>query len=292
MGKKVLTASEAFDLRQVLHVAALDALMASRRWEPGELIFQGGTSLHLVHGSPRMSEDLDFMVDDALKLDSIATFMQKRMQADTSILLPNGSDLSVVKSKGDSRNPHAFVIKVGGANMIGGVRVKIELWKTPASVLRRVGVSAVPIKTVGALKRGAATLVPTADVAEIYADKVVALAARPYLKSRDVFDLFWLQRNHGCKGISEDDLTVRLGIYPNETLDQWLDGALRRRDALPNHLTQIDKDLREWLPSYWPLRQQDVEEMVSCAILSLDQGIDVMKSLADQSIKPVVRPKG
>jgi hypothetical protein len=50
MPKRHLTAAEAFDLRQALHVATLDALMASRRWEPGDLAFQGGTSLHLVHG--------------------------------------------------------------------------------------------------------------------------------------------------------------------------------------------------------------------------------------------------
>lgn len=61
MPKRQISASEAFDLRQALHVATLDALMASRRWEPGDLVFQGGTSLHLAHGSPRFSEDLDFL---------------------------------------------------------------------------------------------------------------------------------------------------------------------------------------------------------------------------------------
>lgn len=72
MPKRHLTAAEAFDLRQALHVATLDALMASRRWEPGDLAFQGGTSLHLVHGSPRFSEDLDFLVNSSLKLNSIS----------------------------------------------------------------------------------------------------------------------------------------------------------------------------------------------------------------------------
>lgn len=58
MAKRPMRPEQAFDLRQALHVATLDALLASRRWEPGELLFQGGTSLHLAHGSPRFSEDL------------------------------------------------------------------------------------------------------------------------------------------------------------------------------------------------------------------------------------------
>ena len=57
MPKRRLTPAQAFDLRQALHVGTLDALMGSRRWEPGDLVFQGGTSLHLAYGSPRYSEN-------------------------------------------------------------------------------------------------------------------------------------------------------------------------------------------------------------------------------------------
>ncbi len=72
MPKRRLTPTEAFDLRQALHVATLDALMASRRWEPADLAFQGGASLHLAHGSPRYSEDLHFLVDASLNLLALA----------------------------------------------------------------------------------------------------------------------------------------------------------------------------------------------------------------------------
>ncbi len=72
MPKRRLTPTEAFDLRQALHVATLDALMASRRWEPADLAFQGGASLHLAHGSPRYSEDLHFLVDASLNLQALA----------------------------------------------------------------------------------------------------------------------------------------------------------------------------------------------------------------------------
>ena len=67
---------DAFDLRQALHVATWDASMAARRWEPGDLVFQGGTCLHLAHGSPRFSEDLDFLINARLKLDSLSEAVQ------------------------------------------------------------------------------------------------------------------------------------------------------------------------------------------------------------------------
>ena len=37
--KTTLTAAQQLELRQALHVAVLEALLASRRWQPGELIF-------------------------------------------------------------------------------------------------------------------------------------------------------------------------------------------------------------------------------------------------------------
>ena len=79
MAKRTLSAAEAFDLRQALHVSVLEALLASRRWEPGDLIFQGGTSLHLAHGSPRYSEDLDFLVKSTLDLRATGTSIQARL---------------------------------------------------------------------------------------------------------------------------------------------------------------------------------------------------------------------
>jgi Nucleotidyl transferase AbiEii toxin, Type IV TA system len=66
--KRVLLPQEQALLRETLQMSAISALMNARRWEPGDIVFQGGTSLHLAHGSARFSEDLDFMVRDDLPL--------------------------------------------------------------------------------------------------------------------------------------------------------------------------------------------------------------------------------
>lgn len=277
MAKRKLTVGEEFDLRQALHVAVLDALMVSRRWQPGELIFQGGTSLHLAHSSPRFSEDLDFLVNESLNLQALDRTMQSRLS--TLAWLPPDMTLTVSKAK-EARNPHSFVVKLAGVSVIGGVRVKVELWQTPADAMSPVGVSVVPVKLVQGPAAGMQTFVPAANVAEIYADKVFALAARLYLKPRDVFDLYWMERQSGAAyACSLDDLRVRLATYPNETPTGWLEKAEVRRVELQSAGAAITADLKRWLPSSWPLDKDSVTEMIATATHVLDQGVDLMQEI-------------
>ncbi|WP_298595198.1 nucleotidyl transferase AbiEii/AbiGii toxin family protein [uncultured Zoogloea sp.] len=276
MAKRQLTATEAFDLRQALHVATLDALMASRRWEPGDLVFQGGTSLHLAHGSPRFSEDLDFLVNSALKLDSIGDAMQARLEGTT--WLPGDTRLTVGKAK-DGHNPHAFVVSIGGPDVIGAVRVKVEMWQTEETALSAVKAVVAPVKLARGPAAGMQTFVPTADLPEIYADKVFALAARPYLKPRDVFDLHWLGTHSGLRECSVDDLRVRLATYPNETPSAWLEKAFARRMELREAGDAIATDLKRWLPSSWPITGASAKEMTQTAVQAIEQGIDMMREI-------------
>lgn len=276
MAKRQLTAAEAFDLRQALHVATLDALMASRRWEPGDLVFQGGTSLHLAHGSPRFSEDLDFLVNSALRLDVIASTMQARLEG--TAWLPVDTRLTVGKAR-DRHNPHAFTVSIGGPDVIGAVRVKVEMWQTEGGALSAVKAVVAPIKLARGPAAGMQTFVPTSDLSEIHADKVFALAARPYLKPRDVFDLHWLAGHSGLRECSVDALRVRLATYPNETPSAWLEKAFARRRELLEAGDAIATDLKRWLPSSWPLTQASVKDMTQAAVQAIDQGIGIMRQI-------------
>lgn len=277
MAKRPLTAAEAFDLRQALHVATLEALMASRRWEPGDLVFQGGTSLHLAHGSPRFSEDLGFLVNASLRLDAISQAVHARLV--NVRWLPAGTTLSVSKAR-DGRNPHAFVVGIGGPGVIGAVRVKVKLWQAKAAALAAVKVVVTPVRTASGPAAGMQAFVPTAELSEIFADKVFALAARPYLKPRDVFDLQWLATHGGAHPCSADDLRVRLATYPNETPSAWLDKAAKRRAELAAATVAITQDLRRWLPSSWPVTEAATNEMVATAVQALEQGMGVMRDIA------------
>jgi predicted nucleotidyltransferase component of viral defense system len=277
MAKRQLTATEAFDLRQALHVATLDALMASRRWAPGDLIFQGGTSLHLTHGSPRYSEDLDFLVNSSLKLGAIGDAIQARLAG--TAWVPTDTGISVSRAK-DGRNPHAFVVAIGGPDVIGSVRVKVELWQTDEKAMAAVKVVVAPVRLASGPAAGMQTFVPTADLSEIFADKVFALAARPHLKPRDVFDLHWLTMHGGIRACSTDDMRVRLATYPNETPGAWLGKAFDRRQELLTSVAGITRDLKRWLPSTWPLDEANVKAMVATSMTALEQGMALMREIA------------
>lgn len=277
MPKRSLSPAEAFELRQALHLCTLDALMGARRWEAGELIFQGGTSLHLSHGSPRFSEDLDFLVRRDLKVETLRTQLQARLEAQPWI--PRDLHLQVKAAKHD-HNPVTFVVALSGEDVIGAVRVKLELWKTAPEAIAGVQASVAPVRLISGPAAGATAHVPTAELEEIYADKVFALAARSHLKPRDVFDLHWLVKSaRVLPTVDPEAMRVRFATYPNTTHAMWRDAALARIKVLQNSVREIQTDLQRWLPSTIPLSLRDVVEMVANSAGALDEGLAALEAL-------------
>jgi predicted nucleotidyltransferase component of viral defense system len=281
--KRSLTAEDQQHFRAILQSATLSALMDSRRWQPGELAFQGGTCLHLAHGSARFSEDLDFMVRGGLSLQGLSKEVQRRLQ-----LLPGvPADMAVtVAPSREPRNPHAFMVTLGGPNVIGSAKVKIELWQTNAAALNslKLVVRAIPSPT------GNQAFVPTLTLAEIFADKVYALGARERLKARDIFDLWWLCEQK-TMAVDADSLCTRLDIYPGanmnraQTAHKWLAAAqLRLADlrAAPTAAT-VAADLKRWLPSSWKMDAAVAATMISVSVQKLVEGVLVMTARFPQS---------
>lgn len=280
MSKIHLTAADQFRLRNVLQAATLAALMDSRRWEPGDLAFQGGTCLHLAHGSARFSEDLDFMVRGGLSLDGLAAEVGRRLRLPPDV--PAGLQLSVAPSR-SGRNPHAFTVTLSGPDVIGSAKVKIELWQTDAQVLRDIRIMVSTIST------GAATTayVPSETLDEILADKVYALGARERMKPRDVFDVWWLfNRTPVAPTLSSAALVTRLSIYPRgeprHTAMAWLSNAGLQLGLLrlPATAAGVALDLRRWLPSSWPMTDASAGEMLAVSARELHNGIGIIERVA------------
>lgn len=278
MPKRVLTPSDALELRQALQLCTLDALMSARRWGTQDLVFQGGTSLHLAHGSPRFSEDLDFLC----RRDIDPVQMQKHLQAtiEAQPWLPRDMAVTVKSAKPD-HNPVSLSVVLGGPDVVGAVRVKLELWKTPASALANMRSFVAPVRVLSGPAAGAYTHVPTAEIGEIYADKVFALAARDRLKPRDVFDLHYIaQSARQLPTVTAEAMAVRFETYPNMTYEAWEDAALRRRDELSDSVHSIYEDLKRWVPKSIPLSVRDVVHMVATSAGGLTEGLDALHELA------------
>jgi predicted nucleotidyltransferase component of viral defense system len=287
--KRSLTPQSHDRLRSILQTATLAALMNSRRWEPGDLAFQGGTSLHLAYGSARFSEDLDFMVRGGLSLTGIAKAVQQQLRLPADI--PADLHLAVSASK-DERNPHAFAVTLSGPQVLGSVKVKVELWQASAGALKSLRL----VVTTLSSPSGQA-FVPTLTLPEIFADKVYALGARNRVKARDVFDLWWLSEKEKFE-VTESALRTRLAIYPvpsgnlGETARQWLtNAALRLGDLLtPGAAIWVADDLKRWLPSSWPIDDAAAGKMLAVAIKNLTDGLQTMQAIAMEFTAPTSAP--
>jgi predicted nucleotidyltransferase component of viral defense system len=281
--KRVLGAQELFDLRATLQGATIAALLDSRRWEPGEIAFQGGTCLHLAHGSVRFSEDLDFLIRGGLSLSALAQAVKQRLRLPSSV----ASDLQVFVEPGrDERNPHQFDVVLRSDAVIGSARVKVELWQTPADALK-----ALQIKVCTVRHPAGQAFVPSLTLQEVFADKVFALGARSRIKARDIFDLWWLQSQERVEPrVEASALRTRLRIYPApsgqeiDALARWLDGAQARQSDLRSEsaLKVIQADLKRWLPSHWDLSDAAVSGMLERSDGALAQGIEVMRQLESE----------
>jgi predicted nucleotidyltransferase component of viral defense system len=277
--KRVLSPQHQLLLREVLQTATLAALMDSRRWEPGDIAFQGGTSLHLAHGSARFSEDLDFMVRGGLSLDGLSKQVQKKLRLPPDI----PSDLRVTVTPGkDHRNPHMFYVTLSGPQVLGSAKVKVELWRAQADALQSLRLK---ISTV--TSPAGQAFVPTLTLSEIFADKVYALGARARIKPRDVFDLWWLCEKEKPQ-LTAQALHTRLEIYPvpsgitQDTATVWLANAAQRLQELkaPHAAQDIAGDLKRWLPSSWPMHEQTAAPMLAVSITQLQAGMALMQGLA------------
>ena len=281
MSKRSLPVEDQQRLREILHTATIAALMDSRRWQPGDLAFQGGTSLHLAHGSARFSEDLDFMVRGGLSLAGLSKQVQQKLRLPTDV--PADLNLSVSTAK-DQRNPHVFYVTLSGPLVLGSAKVKVELWQTPALALRSL---ALKISTV--YSSAGQAFVPTLTLAEIFADKVYALGARARIKPRDIFDLSWLAERE-TQTLTIEALRTRLEIYPadsgvvSDTASAWLANAELRCVDLKAATAGRDVaiDLKRWLPSSWPMNEKTATAMLQHAITQLEAGMKLMRDLVPE----------
>lgn len=277
MIKRTLSPDDQFRLRQDLQRATIAALMQSRRWEPGDIAFQGGTCLSLVHGSIRFSEDLDFMIRGGLSVAGLAKEVGLRMDLGTR--MPEDMQIHISTGRPD-RNPHAFEVVLTGPEVIGSARVKVELWQTEAQALGKL---TLVVHSIDA-PSGNPAIVPALSHEEILADKVYALGARERLKPRDVYDLWWLNTGERSTLLDPAKLARRLEIYPqgdvSATAVSWLVTARARLQALAaNGIAQaVGADLRRWLPSSVRLDTEVAGAMVQASIEALSNGIQMLEA--------------
>lgn len=234
-------------LKEILQELVLYALWRNDFFE--RAAFQGGTSLRILHGLPRFSEDMDFILmepDERFSWRAVTAGIEQ-------VLLEFGVVIELADSRQTQGAVRQTMVKddsLAGLLQLGfrdgaprrKLRVKLEIdTNPPAGSGWERHFPDFPTDF----------MVVSQDLPSNFALKLHALLCRPYLKGRDWFDFLWY---------------VRRGVAPNlahlgHALDQYGPWAGRGVDAdegwlttaLTRHIGNVD----------WDAAAADVEPFLS-----------------------------
>jgi predicted nucleotidyltransferase component of viral defense system len=165
-----------------------------------ELIFQGGTALRWCYGGSRFSEDLDFVTP--LTADAVRTKLKRMFNAVEREMIPHfGPGALTLSDKTTRPDTLKLVVDYRPTASREKISVKLEFEGIRRECLPETGkhvLSALPavsfLISAGAFRVPRPNAVLVAETPpEILSDKIRALLERPYLKGRDLFDLWYLR---------------------------------------------------------------------------------------------------
>lgn len=215
-----------------------------------KLTFQGGTSLRLCYGAPRLSEDLGFVGDQEF---ATASLMKMKNCLEKYLGGRYGLEILVKEPKEMASLPEYQHIKVDKWQIsvttapakkdIPKQRIKIEVVNVPAY-------SRIPQplrQNYEFLPDGYGdTLIMVETLDEIMADKLISLiSCQRYVRYRDIWDLRWLKQQ-GAK-INAEYILAKIKDYKER-------GYLRKLKKTVNRLDEIvrSKEFRDEMSRFIP----------------------------------------
>lgn len=173
---------------EVLHLAILEGIFS--RTESAPVVFQGGTAIHLLHGGYRFSEDLDFAGAN-LTWTAAETLIAKAkpdIEKVVTQFLGSGQHSWRFPAEKKARKIYAAWYVFQPTQQSQKYRVKIELANYPVYHPQPLTLRS----ELDILQRR--MLVQGLETPELLAEKLAAVFGRPYLKGRDLFDIWYLKK--------------------------------------------------------------------------------------------------
>lgn len=163
------------------------------------LTFQGGTSLRLCYGAPRLSEDLDFVGGRdftsqqlmAIK-NCIEHYISKRYELEVTVKLPSSLKNQAERQGLNVDKWQVAIVTSPEQKHLPKQRIKLEVVNIPAYSREpqalKLNYDFLPDGYVD-------TLIMTESLDELMTDKLVSLVnCRRYVRHRDIWDLRWLKQ--------------------------------------------------------------------------------------------------
>lgn len=267
----------------------LDALMSDPRLACDQIAFHGGTSLHLSWRSPRSSEDLDFLMSRSA--GDIHALVERACDRTQEAFRAEDPDFNVAVEDRtrDEDRMISYSLRVSHPRYMGKALIKAEFWKVDAQYLASYPVELrLPIRP-GEMVSRISNPVPAATLETAYCDKLTAFATRPYLKWRDIYDLWWI----GTQTDARLELSTVVpqflhNVSAYETIERLLPAqALRKFLALdPGEVVKkADPDLKRWVPAVlWEkLHPRVTAEMVEYTRHALRSVADAIEKKASSA---------
>jgi hypothetical protein len=252
--------------------------------------------LHFSWRSPRLSEDLDFLI--ARSAADLGTIVERAGQKVAEAFRSEDPQFTI-EIQDRTRHEERMIsygLRVTHEAYLGKALVKAEFWRVSPEYLAQYPVELRSPIQPGEMVSRISNPVPAATLETAYCDKLTAFATRPYLKWRDVYDLWWI----GTQTEARLDLSsVTRQFLHNVSAYRTIDGlspAQALRKFLENDPTEVlkkaDPDLRRWLPkALWdkthPRVTAEMVEYVRGALESVANAIE--KNLTDGTLKRVQR---
>ena len=164
-------------------------------------MFHGGTSISTIHGSMRWSEDLDFLVNpDIIKEIVMArSAIEQETKEKITTLTPGAAFEMIDKDKGRNeirKSEPGTVMKWTGRwehpMRIGVVKVKTEFYIAEPESAAQYAIEMSRPMAVGFKTQN---FLPAATLETLWADKIMALSARPVMKWRDIYNIGFIMDN-------------------------------------------------------------------------------------------------
>ena len=161
--------------KELLHYRILSAMQDGGFFGP--IVFQGGTSLRLCHGSPRYSEDLDFAGECVRS--SLAG-----MSPDVQVKVREP-----VRDEGLVRRWRISIRTAAQRRDLPSQSIKLEVASVPAHEPQTRPVR-VNYPSVSAIAGD--IILAVESPTEILADKLLSFACSSHIRRRDLWDMCWL----------------------------------------------------------------------------------------------------
>jgi hypothetical protein len=216
-------------IKEMLQEIALYALWRTDFFDVA--LFQGGTSLRILHGLPRFSEDLDFLLraPDAgfqwarylAGLVDIFSQFGLKLDAQPKDKMDRAIREAILK---DDSIANQLNLSFPGTGKARTIRIKLEIDTNPP---------AGSTEETSFLDFPADYEVRHQDLASNFALKIHALLCRPYLKGRDWFDFSWYAAQGTQPNLPLLGAALRqAGPWTGEAIDvdtAWVTDALKAK---------------------------------------------------------------